>query len=91
MNKTTFGFSVLVLLLILLGGIVWAAGTPTIDRWAMVNSGGHDEESSYSLDSLTGMAIVGVDTQGAYELCAGWWCSPAAAGDVYLPLLLRNQ
>jgi hypothetical protein len=65
--------------LLLLTGIVQAAVTQTVDWRVIGGGGGHAEAAPYALDGTIGQAVVGVDSNGPYDLCAGFWCRPRAA------------
>ena len=76
--------------LLLLTGVVLAAGTPALVRWVIGGGGGHAETPPYALDGTIGQAVAGVVSTSPYELCWGFWCGTAAQHRIYLPLLLRN-
>ena len=64
---------------LVLAGFVWANGTPSINWWVVGGGGGHAEAGIYTLDATIGQAVVGADTDGDYELCAGFWCGVVEA------------
>lgn len=79
--------------LILVTGIVLAGTTqtPAIDWWVIGGGGDHLEQGIYTLDNTIGQPVVGVVSNGNYELCAGFWCGTAPGEyEIYLPVLLRN-
>lgn len=74
---------------LLLAGIALANGTPTIDWYVIGGGGGHSEAGIYGLDGTIGQPVVGTDSTGIYDLCAGFWCRPEEY-EIYLPVVLRN-
>jgi hypothetical protein len=62
-----------------------------VDRYVISSGGGHAEAGIYSLDSSIGQTVVGVDSAGSFELCAGFWCLPESfsSSTVYLPLVIK--
>jgi hypothetical protein len=77
--------------LLLLTGIALAAVTQTVDWWVVGGGGGHADAGIYALDGTLGQAVVGVDSNDPYELCAGFWCTALAVkNSLYLPLVLRS-
>lgn len=67
------------LCLLVVAGVAWANGTPNINWWIIGGGGGHAEAGIYTLDAAIGQAVVGADTDGDYELCAGFWCGVVEA------------
>lgn len=60
--------------------------------WHVIAAGGgQGEVAPYALGGTVAEPGAGLSEEEGYELCAGFWCGPAAAGfEIYLPLLLRN-
>jgi hypothetical protein len=81
--------SVLVVSL-LLTGVAVAANGHSIDWWTIGGGGGSDATGGTTLDGTVGQAVVGTDSNGAHELCAGFWCGTQAAYRIYLPMVLRD-
>jgi hypothetical protein len=79
-------FSTLVLLF-LLGSLVLANESTTIDRYVICGGGGHVDISPYTLDGTLGQAVVGLDSLDPFQLCSGFQCR--AVYEIYLPLVLR--
>ena len=86
------GSALLILVaLLMLAGVVLAAGTPAIDRWVIAGGGGRAELPAHALAGTLGQSVVGVTSSGAHRLCAGFWCSPGAPRlSSYVPLVLRG-
>jgi hypothetical protein len=66
-----------------------APGAYEMQRHVIAGGGGHSEASGFTLDGTVGQAVVGVTSQGAYDLCSGFWCGMGRY-TVYLPLVVRN-
>ncbi len=85
-------------LLILMGvfaltGFARAAGTPTIEWWAIGGGGGSSQSGSLALDGTIGQTVVGGSSSNDIELCSGFWgCSgvPTSAA-IYLPLVVKSN
>jgi len=82
---------------LLVAGVVLANGIPNINWWVIGGGGGHAEAGIYTLDATIGQAVMGVATDGGYELCSGFWCGVVApapplppAHKIYLPIILKN-
>ena len=75
---------------LVVAGIVWADGVPTIPWSVIGGGGGHLEVAPYILDGTIGQPVVGWVSNLPYELCAGYWCGAVIPYRVYLPLVLRN-
>ena len=75
---------------LLLTGVAIAANSPSIDWWTIGGGGGSDAAGGTTLEGTSGQAVVGPDSNGAHELCAGFWCGAAAEYRVYLPTVLRD-
>lgn len=56
--------------------------------------GGRVEAGGYALNYTIGQPVVGVNSEGDYALCAGFWCGGEAEAapeyEIYLPLVVRN-
>ncbi len=80
-------------LLFLTLGLAVAAGAPSVD-WRVLGGGGeHVESGVYAVDYTLGQPLVGADSSGVYELCAGFWCGAEIGApdyEIYLPLLSKN-
>ena len=76
-------------LILLLTGAALANGTPMLERYVIGSGGGHVEVGGYLLDATLGQAVVGLDSQGACQLCSGFQCQPVQR--LFLPLILRQQ
>ena len=64
--------------------------TPAID-WSVIGSGGeHAETAPYTLDGTIGQAMVGMVSNGSYELCSGFWCLALKEYKIYLPFVLNH-
>jgi ribosomal protein S27AE len=74
---------------LLLAGAVLANGLPSVDWQVTGGGGGHFEQGIYTLDNTIGQPVVGTDSTGIYDLCAGFWCRPEEY-EIYLPVVLRN-
>jgi hypothetical protein len=80
-------------LLMLVAGVVMASGPAAIDRHVTSGGGGHTQAGAYSLDTVFGQAVVGLDRESAVELCSGFRCLPVEVPDLHhilLPLVLRG-
>ncbi len=81
---------VLVLLaLSLLAGMARAAPAPGLEipRYVVGAGGDRAEQGAYALSFTVGQPVVGLASQGPYELCAGYWCRGAAEAGEDLPAL----
>jgi len=79
-----------VALFLLLAGLTLAAEGHEIAR-RVIGGGGRVEAGNYALNYTIGQPVVGVNSEGDYALCAGFWCGgKAEAALVYLPLVLRE-
>jgi hypothetical protein len=78
----TYSLIALIVLGVVLGGAVWirAAPTPSIDRWVS-GSGAQLEQGNVTLNNTLGQPVVGNQTQGSTQLCAGFWCQQAGLLD----------
>ena len=79
--------------LLMLAGVVLAAGTPAIERWVIAGGGGHAEVPPHALSGTLGQAVVGVTSSEPYGLCAGFWCRPGAGAPrhaIFVPVVLRD-
>lgn len=81
---------VLLAAFILLAGVALANATPAIERYVLGGGGGRVEAGPYRLDGTMGQGVVGTVSDGAYELCSGFWCGGAVEHRNYLPLILRD-
>jgi len=81
------------LALLLPASLALANGTPAIDWHVIGGGGGHAEASPYTLDGTIGQAVVGIASEGNYELCSGFWCGAVVGHKyrIYLPLVVRNH
>ncbi len=79
---------VLILALLLGAGLALAAGTPSLDRWAIGGGGGTVEGGGLQLSFTLGQPVAGTVSSGGTELCAGFWCAGAGTS-LYLPVILR--
>jgi hypothetical protein len=75
---------------LILVGVVWADGLPTIDWWVIGGGGSSVSSGSYSLSGTVGQPIMGADLSGTRYLCSGFWCGAMPEYHVYLPLILRS-
>ena len=64
--------------------------TPAIDWSVIGGGGGHAETAPYTLDGTIGQAMVGMVSNGPYELCSGFWCLALTEYKIYLPLILNH-
>lgn len=70
-----------------------SASDYTVSWWSVDGGGGMSGGGGYSLSGTAGQPDAGLLTGGGYALGGGFWCGaemPAAAYDVYLPLVLRQ-
>jgi hypothetical protein len=70
---------------LILGSAALAVGQQTIDWWVMGAGGGPGQGGQYTLDGTIGQAVVGQDSAGDYDLCAGYWCGLKGMAATYLP------
>ena len=94
MSKRKITVLAAVLLLVLsvvvgLAGVALANGLPSVDWQVTGSGGGHLEQGIYTLDNTIGQPVVGTDSNGNYDLCAGFWCRPEEY-EIHLPVVLRN-
>ncbi len=82
MKKKWMILGALVVSLLLTGVAAAAANGPSIDWWTIGGGGGSD--------TTVGQAVVGADSNGTHDLCAGFWCGAEAAYRIYLPMVLRD-
>jgi hypothetical protein len=75
---------------LLLSGVVLAAGTPTVDWWVIGSGGGSASVNGVSLDGTIGQWAVGTSSSGPYELCSGFWGCGEGTERIFLPLTLRG-
>ena len=90
----------LTLVALLLTGVVLASAAPlagyTIDWWTGDGGGGYSSGSGYSLNGTIGQPFVGGSSAGNLEICSGFWecggmlASAPTAGNIYLPVVLKN-
>lgn len=77
------------LLLLATAGAVLAAGPPPLSRYVIAGGGGVVAAGTYKLSGTIGQPMTGQVQNGAYELCAGFWCG-LTRYEVFLPLILRQ-
>ncbi len=59
MNKRkAFAFSAALLCGLVVAGVAWANGAPSINWWVISGGGGHAEAGNYTLDGTIGQAMV---------------------------------
>lgn len=81
---------------LLLAGVTLAApGAPTVDWWVLGGGDAGGTAGNVALHATAGQPVVGLDEDGGYAVCAGFWCgSSLAAGSpastIYLPLVLSD-
>ncbi len=70
--------------------LAWAAVGADLS-WHVFSGGGGGPVAAggFTLHSSVGQSLAGVISTGAFEACAGFWCRPLLARDVFLPLILR--
>lgn len=95
-ERKVVALSLVLLFCLLLTGVVLAAPNQTVNRFVIAAGGWHVETASHTLDGTIGQPVVGVSSNGAYELGAGFWGGMgtlAGGGEytIYLPLVLRNH
>ena len=90
----------LIVLGLTLVGTVWARTVqgPIADL-RVFGSGGRLEQSNTTVGYSLGQPVVGRDSQGNTDLCAGFWCgvntvrapesSPPMDAQIYIPLVLK--
>ena len=71
------------------GGAAAAAGVLTLERSVVAGGGGRVEAGPYVLNATIGQPVAGWTSQGAYDLCSGFWCSMGRY-ESYLPVVLRE-
>jgi len=90
-KRKTTALAVALLCCLLVAGVAWANGTPSINWWVIGGGGGHAEAGIYTLDATIGQPVVGVATDTGYELCSGFWCGVVAVEyKIYLPIIMKN-
>jgi hypothetical protein len=89
MSLRTISTILLLLGLLLLPGVVVAAGTPTIGWYVIGGGGGHADAGIYALDGTIGQPVVGLSSNAQYGLCAGFWCWVWAQYRIDLPIIMR--
>jgi len=80
----------LLLLLLLVGGVVLAQGTPAIGRWIIGGGGATATGGNVSLSSALGQAAAGPSSGDNVAICAGFWCGGAVEHNIHLPLVVKN-
>jgi hypothetical protein len=82
------------LLMLLLGGAVWAGSShgPTVDWQVLSSSGAPAVGGAVTLNGTLGQTAIGLSYAGHGSLGAGFWYG-AGKGQylIYLPLMLRNS
>jgi hypothetical protein len=91
MNKRRFPILAAILATLLLAGLAFANGTPSINWWVIAGGGGSISGGDYAINSTIGQAAVGRVGNSTYELCSGFWCGALAVEyRIYLPVVLKN-
>jgi hypothetical protein len=90
------GLLSLLLVVLLVGGVAWAAQSVSYDlSWWTVDAGGHTFSTGggYTLGGTIGQPDAGALTGGDYTLGGGFWRGDAVAvrHQLYLPLMLRGH
>jgi hypothetical protein len=82
---------------LLLARVVLAApSAAAIDWWYIGGGGGNDTVGVSSLDGMVGQSVIGMDSEGVCDLCAGFLCGITTLTDlvydfeVYLPIVIRD-
>ena len=78
------------MMVVLLGGTVFAQGEYRIIHYLIASGGGNSAQGAYNLDASIGQVLAVSSTGGPFALCSGFWCGAAAEYTVYLPLVLRE-
>ncbi|NPA91316.1 MAG: hypothetical protein GXO55_07715 [Chloroflexi bacterium] len=83
---------ILALLLLILASIVSMASSDLRVPWYVMGGGGGESANGrYALEGTIGQSVSGMSSGGHYQLCAGYWCSPAPEWHNYLPQLNKTQ
>jgi hypothetical protein len=74
---------------------VAALGAHSIDWWVVGGGGGSSVAGNVTLGGTVGQTVTGTDSNGDYDVCAGFWCRPVsrdASPDfrIYLPTVLKE-
>jgi hypothetical protein len=82
-----------ILIVLLLSGTALSAsnapGVYEMQHHVIAGGGGQSEASGLTLNGTVGQAVAGVTSQGAYNLCSGFWCGMGRY-TIHLPLVLSN-
>lgn len=82
----------LLVAVLLLVGIVWAAPDSFTVSWWTVDGGGTVPDvrgGTYTLHGTAGQADAGIGSNGRYSLNGGFWNQTMATYSVYLPVILN--
>jgi hypothetical protein len=86
--------ALLLLLMSLLAGAVWAGSSdgPAVD-WEVLSGGGAPAAAGgVTLNGTLGQTAIGLSSAGTRVLGAGfWYAAGKGVYDIYLPVVLRNS
>ena len=84
------GIFLLTLLLSPVLVLAQSGGEFDLSWWTVDGGGGLSTGGPYILDGAVGQPDAGTLGGGPYTLVGGFWSGITAAGDIYLPMVLRG-